>query len=225
MLYFSVFLCVRVPGRAKHSSIHTLCEQNSVICTFPRYLPRKNTTIFENRPFLKRHGVVSVWVYVYFCSVNLGEKGPYTHTLTSPHQLFFDIFVTFSSKTPCLSAKLDTLTSKQIGVCPKNVVFLPVTKLFFAVFYGPKHIHSYTHLNSQIGFWIQIPFELRIVVCVWVYVFLVYECMGARPGGWGGTPATPKKPFFWPLSKTHAESGFWEPFRATFWIPAPKGPF
>ena len=144
---------------------------------FSRYLLRKNTTIFENRPFLKRHGSVSVWVYVYFSSVIIEEKGPYTHTLTSSHQLFFDVFVTFSSKTRCLSAKLDTLTSKQIGVYSKNVVFLPVTKPFFGVFYGQTHIHSYTHFNSQIGFWIQISFELRIAVCVWVYVFLVYECM------------------------------------------------
>ena len=101
---------------------------------------------------------------MYFSSVIIEEKEPYTHTLTSCHQLFFDVFVTFSSKPRCLSAKLDTLTSKQIGVCSKIVVFLPVTKPFFCRFYCQKHIHSYTHFNSQIGFWIQISFELRIAV-------------------------------------------------------------
>ena len=59
VVFFSFFVC-ECQGGQKHTSIHTLCEQNSVICTFPRYLPRKNTTFFENRPFLKRHGAVSV---------------------------------------------------------------------------------------------------------------------------------------------------------------------
>ena len=139
---------------------------------------------------------------MYFSSVNIGEKGPYTHTLTSSPQLFLMFFYTFWSKSRCLSAQLDTLTSKQIGVCSKHVVFLPVAKPFFWRFLLPKtHTHSYTHFNSQICFWNKIPFELRIAVCVWVYVFLVYECMGACPGPGGGTPATPEKPFFDPFPK------------------------
>ena len=130
-LFYTKLVCRSVcihflgQGGQTHTSIHTLCKQISAISTFSRYLPGKNTTIFENRPFLKRHGTVSVWVYVYFSSVFIGGKGPYTHTLTSSPQLFLMFFCTFWSKTRCLSAKLDTLTSKQIGVCSKNVVFCP----------------------------------------------------------------------------------------------------
>ena len=139
-------------------------------------------------------------VCVFFLGNYRWKRAIHSYT-NEPSSIVFWYFVTFSSKTRCLSAKLDTLTSKQLGVCPKNVVVLSVTKPFFDVFYGPKHTHSYTHFNSQIGFCVQNPFELRIAVCVWVYVFLVYECMGACPGGWGGTPATPKKPFFDPSPK------------------------
>ena len=32
-------------------------------------------------------------------------------------------------------------------------------------------------------------------------MFLVYECMGACPGGWGGYPCHPKKTFFDPSPK------------------------
>ena len=106
-------------------------------------------------------------VCVFFLGKSRG-KGPYNHTLTSSHQLFFYAFVTFSSKTSCLSAKLDTLTSKQIGVCSKNVVFLSVAKPFFDVFYGPKHIHSYTHGNSKLLLKMEKTLDKSK---------LVYECM------------------------------------------------
>ena len=160
-----------------------------------------------------------------FSPVILGEKGPYTHTLTSSHQLFFDVFCIFWSKTRCLSAKLDTLTSKQIGVCPKFVVSLPVTKPFFCRFLRPKThtlIHTLQFTNRFLD-----PNFLRIAncrVCMSVCVFGVWV-HGCVSRGLGGYPCHPQKTVFWPLSKTHAESGFWEPFRASFWIPAPKGPF
>jgi len=85
-------------------------------------------------------------------------------------------------------------------------------------------MHSYTHFNSQIGFRIQISFELRIAVCVWVYVFLVYECMGV---GWvGGYPMPPptKSRFLTPLQNTR-----WKwllgAVLSHFWGPGAQGPF
>ena len=84
---------------------------------------------------------------MYFSSVNIGEKGPYTHTLTSSHQLFFDVFVTFSSKTRCLSAKLDTPTSKQSGRFQKCCIFVRPQTVFSSYFTSKN---TYTHTLTSI---------------------------------------------------------------------------
>ena len=90
-----------------------------------------------------------------FSSVNYGEKGPYTHTLTSKTQLVFVVLGTFWSKTQCLAAKLDTLTSKKSGRFQKLLyIFLSQNRVFKSFFYGQKHIqntYTYTHSHTLTG--------------------------------------------------------------------------
>ena len=143
-------------------------KKNGFDTTFFGIHPGTHKTCFFNRYPLKRHGSVSVWVYVSFSSVNHEEKGPYTHTLTSTGKLFFVVFGTLSSKTRCLSAKPDTLTSKKWGRFQQMLYFCLSQNCYFVVFYGQKHIHSYTNFDLSIGFSIfKSNFELP-----WVY-----ECM------------------------------------------------
>ena len=135
---------------------------------------------------------------MYFCSVNLGGNGPYTHTLTSSHQLFFDVFDTFSSKTRCLPAKLDTLTSKQIGVCSKIVVFLPVTKPFLSYFTAKNtYTHTHTSIRKSV-FGSKFPSNCELPC---VYECICFWCMSVwvRVRGGGVPHAPPKNRFLTPL--------------------------
>ena len=82
-----------------------------------------------------------------FSSVNHEEKGPYTHTLTSTNKLVFVVLGTFWSKTRCLSAKPDTLTSKKWVRFQKMLYFCPSQNRFLSFFTGKN---TYTHTLTSI---------------------------------------------------------------------------
>ena len=96
-----------------------------------------------------------------FSSVNLEEKGPYTHTLTSNNKLFFVDFGTFWSKTRCLPAKQDTLTSKKSGRFQKLLYFCPSQNRFLTYFTGKN---TYTHTLMSI-YRAVFPFSKRVLNC------------------------------------------------------------
>ena len=100
------------------------------------------------------------------------------------------MFATFSSKTQCLSAKVDSLTSKQIGVCSKNVVFLPVAKPFLAVFFTAQNTYTHTHTSIRKSvFGSKFPSNCELPC---VYECMCFWCMSVwvRARVAGRTPAT-----------------------------------
>ena len=109
---------------------------------------------------------MSVWPFF------LDKKG---HTLihSRASSNFFLMFLAlFHQKHGACRPNGDTLTSKTSGrsqkLFPKNCF----QNRFCLVFYGQKHIHSYTNFISQIGFPI-FQNQFRIEVCVWVYVCIL----------------------------------------------------
>ena len=100
-------------------------------------------------------------VCVFFLSKSRGKRAIHSYT-NFKNTTVFVVFGTCWSKTRCLSAKLDTLTSKNSGRFQKMLYFCLSQNRFFVVFYGQKHIHSYTNFDLSSVFF---PFSKAISNC------------------------------------------------------------
>ena len=85
---------------------------------------------------------------MYFSLVNIGEKRAiHSYTSFKNTYIFVVVFYMFLSKTRCLSAKLDTLTSKKWGRFQKMLYFCLSQNCFLSFFTGKN---TYTHTLTSI---------------------------------------------------------------------------
>ena len=100
-------------------------------------------------------------VCVFFLGKYRGKRAihSYTNELSS---IVFDVFATFSSKTRCLSAKLDTLTSKKSVRSQKMLYFCLSQNRFFVVFFTVKNTYTHTLTSIYRAFF---PFSKAISNC------------------------------------------------------------